>query len=202
MVGRVPENQLDRLLNVVARFALGYAGIRIGRLKQDWPTYFIDLLGYDLFSEMDPNSSISLAISRSLLCEGLGRVELKLSLGFVDFLIRGECLLMGGSSPKPASSVPHSVNWDSSLALIARAWSAILRASLSSTSFSSSRIRPRSSRFSDNMQAHSFSSSRIRSARTLLDFARSRFCLSSFLRTMITLWLVSLKALVVCLVDG
>lgn len=90
---------------------------------------------------------------------------------------------MGGSRPRPARRVPHSVSWDSSLALIASAWSAILLASLSSSSFSSSRMRPRSSRFSDSMQAQSFSSSRIRSARMLFDLARSRFWRSSFFRT-------------------
>lgn len=143
----------------------------------------MDLRGHDLVSEMWPRSSTSRATSRSLLFEGLGRAALKLRRGRAGFLMRGECLLMEGSRPRPATRVPHSVSCDSSLALMARAWSAILRASLSSTCFSSSRMRPRSSRFSDSMQAHSFSSSLMRRARTLLDFARSRFWRSIFLRT-------------------
>ena len=134
---------------------------------------------------MWPSSATSLAISRSRLCEGLGRLGLKLILCFMDLRMRGgcECLFRGGSSPRPARSVPHSANCASSLYLISSAWSAIRWASLSSTCFSSSRMRPRSSRFSESISAHSLSSSRIRRARMLFDLASSLFCRSIFLRT-------------------
>lgn len=146
-------------------------------------TYFKDCLEDGRFSEMEPISSMSLAMSRSLRCEGLGRLEMKLIRCLMFLRIRGDCFFIGGSNPRPDKSDAHSASWASSLAFIANAWSAILLASLSSTCFSSSNIRLRSSRFSDSIRAHSPSNSRILRARTLLDLARSLFCLNIFLRT-------------------
>ena len=149
----------------------------------NWATYFIVRRGCALFSEIFPSSSTSLATSRSRRCDGLGRFALKLILGRGVFLFWGECRFIGGSVPRPETRELHSVSWASSFFLMAIAWSAMRRVSSSSASFSSSKMRPRSCKFSDSARDSSPSSSRMRRARTLFILASSLFCRSIFLRT-------------------
>ncbi len=124
--------------------------------------------------------SASLARLRGRFCSGL---RPRLSLGFDTLRIDGERFLAGGSRPRPASREPHSMSWASSFALISSAWSAILVAALFSASFSSRRIWPRRSRFSESRRAHSFSRHRIRSDCVELTRAISRFWRKNFRRT-------------------
>lgn len=135
---------------------------------------------------MCPSSSTSRAISPRRRCDGLVRVVLKLGRGRCDILLWGECLFLGGSTPKFSSNELHAASCDSIFSLMAIAWSAIRRAWLSSDCFSSSKMRPRSSRFSDMAQASSLSSSRILRALTLLHLARSLFCRSILRRSAIS----------------
>ncbi len=83
--------------------------------------------------------------------------------------------LEGGSTPRLPSNAANSESCSSSFALTSRAWSAILRPLLSSICFSSRRIWPRRSRFSDSKRAQSFSSRLIFCDWSELIFAMSRF---------------------------
>ena len=143
--------------------------------------------GYALFSGM-AGSLPSIAPCASLFSTASrGRCTANglaiLCLGLASFREQGDLLLEGGSSPRPASTEPHSTSCASSLDLISKAWSAIRRALLSSISSSSRTTRPRSSRFSDSKREISFSSCRILCDWKELTLAISRFWRINFLRT-------------------
>lgn len=119
-------------------------------------TYSIVRLGYDLFSWMGGSrpsckarSSASLADSQGRFWGGLQRTRTVWELEVLRRLGLA-CRFLGGLLPSSPSTLIQSRSWASSFARMSSAWSATLRASLSSTSFSKSITRPKSSSFSDS----------------------------------------------------
>lgn len=155
-------------------------------------TYFIVRRGYVVFSWIGGSFPSCKAAMSALLLESRG---LCLAAGLRFVLARrlatvvppgedGACLLAERSTPSPPSIALHSASWASILALMSRAWSAILCASLhSSSSRSSSSMRPFRVRLSERSRPHSLSSDRMRNDCAELTLAISRFCRRNFLLT-------------------
>lgn len=134
-------------------------------------------------------AAISSALRESLgLCLAVG-LRSPFFLGLATDLPPGDvvaCRFAAGSTPKPWSMAPHSMSCASILALISRAWSATLVAPLdSSSSFSSSSIRPLRVRFSESSRPHSPSRERMRRDWLELTLAMSRFWRKNFRRTIL-----------------
>lgn len=125
-------------------------------------------------------------LSRSFATSlGLLRTGLRFMPGRGWEILRplGERTFCGGSKPNPASKAPHSSSWDSILALISRAWSAMRRVLLSSRSLSSRATWLWRARLSESRRAHSFSRFRMRSDWVELTRAMSLFWRKNLRRT-------------------
>lgn len=158
-------------------------------------THLMVLRGYILFSWIGGSRPSCIAASSSALLESLGlRVAAGLRpplfLGLTVRLPPGDVTAFrfaAGSTPSPCSMALQSMSCASILALISRAWSAILWDDLlSSSSLSSSSMRPLRVRFSDSSRPHSPSRERMRRDWAELTLAMSRFWRRNFLRTRLT----------------